>query len=239
MSDKITLAKKTLYSKPIGVIILGAANRPSLDEPRSLIQLKNTNLIQHQIKIIKDLFHTPDLIFVGGYQLNQIKKELPKNIRIGENNQYETTNIGKSLAIGLDINILDSVLIVYGDMFFQHDIFDHLHTDVSSAIYSNNKNKKQEVGVIVNGTNVETFSYNSKSKWAQIAYLTGDELKIFKNLCEQRENHTLTGFEILNTVINVGGSIKAVETETEFFTDIDTIDDVRKVRRYINKGIIS
>lgn len=239
MSDKITLAKKSLYSKPIGVIIVGANRRPLITEPRSLINLKNTNLINHQIKIITDLFHSSDLIFVGGYEIEQIKKALPKNVRVGVNEEFDSTNTAKSLKIGLDINILDSVLIVYGDLFFKHDVFDHLHTDTSSIIYSTQKNKKLEVGVIVNNGIVENFSYSSKMKWAQLAYLTGKELLQFKELCNDKNNYNLSGFEIFNEIINRGGKIKAVETETEFFLDIDTNDDIKKVKRYVTKGIIS
>lgn len=239
MSDKITLAKKSLYSKPIGVIIVGANRRPLITEPRSLINLKNTNLISHQIKIITDLFHSSDLIFVGGYEIEQIKTALPKNVRVGVNEDFENSNTTKSLKIGLDINVLDSVLIVYGDLFFKHDIFDHLHTDTSSIIYSNQKTKKLEVGVIVNNGYVDNFSYSSKSKWAQLAYLTGKDLTIFKELCDDKNNYNLSGFEIFNEMINRGSKLKAVETETEFFIDIDTNEDIRKLKRYVTKGIIS
>lgn len=239
MSDKFTLAKKTLYSKPIGVIIAGASRRPFFDEPRSLLSINNTNLINHQIKIINDLFHTPDIIFVGGYQIEKIQSSLTKPIRIGVNENYNNSSIIKTIQIGLNINILDSVLIIYGDMFFNHDIFDHLHTDTSSAIYSNKKNKKQEVGVVVNGNSIDNFSYNSKSKWAQILYLTGTELKKIKELCNKKENENLMGFEILNQMINQGGKLKAIETEAEFFIDIDTLEDYRKTKRYLSKGRVT
>ena len=47
------------------------------------------------------------------------------------------------------------------------------------------------------------------------------------------------GFEIINKMINQGGKLKAVETEAEFFIDIDTLEDYRKTKRYLSKGRVT
>lgn len=234
MNSKFTAAKPSIYSKLLTVLIPGAgsSDRLNLEEPKSLISIKNETLLNYQVRVLNDLFQNADFIFVGGFGLDKIMKIVPKNVRVIENENYTCHNTARSIDLGLKATITDSVLIVFGDLYFTPDIFKNLHTDTSSVIFTGTPIKKSEIGIISENGLVTNMSFKLKTQWAQIVYLTGKELKLLRKIAYNHKNNKMFGFELINKVIDMGGQFKAVETESQF-TDIDTPDDLKRLRKWL------
>jgi hypothetical protein len=93
---------------------------------------------------------------------------------------------------------------------------------------SRNKFEEKEVGVtIVNGY-ATVLSYNLPTKWCQIAYLGTNELNIFKKLLSKQDFNTkyLLTFEILNKILENGGSFKCFDIGNGFIKEIDNLKDI-------------
>ena len=75
---------------------------------------------------------------------------------------------------------------------------------------------------------IANFSYGLPDKWAQISYLTGRELDLFKEICYNEDAVRWFGYEALNEVINLGGKIESHEIKTAKIVDVDTPQDLQK-----------
>ena len=87
----------------------------------------------------------------------------------------------------------------------------------------------REVGITSVNNKASILSYGLKDKWAQIAFLTGKELAILRNLCcksNDDSKHLLT-FEIINSIINKGGSFKVHKPDKTFIVEIDCMKDIK------------
>ena len=72
------------------------------------------------------------------------------------------------------------------------------------------------------------FSYGLPTKWCQIAYVTGKECKILKNIFNKFDSthKKMLSFEILNKMISMGAVFKCHEPEGMSILEIDRIKDL-------------
>ena len=86
------------------------------------------------------------------------------------------------------------------------------------------------MGVTINKSGTaEILSYGLPTKWGQIAFLTGKELKILNNIFYKFNtiNKKLLSFELLNEVIMMGGTFKCYEPSDMSIIEIDCIKDLK------------
>jgi NDP-sugar pyrophosphorylase family protein len=197
--------------------------------PKSLIKLPNKlTIIDYQIQLILSKFPNANIIVVHGYEATKVMNYTSslKVINI-ENERYATTNVVRSIAIGLRAALTDKILIIYGDLLCSASMLklpdEHissLYIDGSSTMTDN------EVGCIIHNNYIESLMYDLPNKWAQIVYLTGRELDICKKLAYNINNENLLGFEILNEIINQGGKFACIQPKNSWANDIDCAKDL-------------
>jgi hypothetical protein len=117
---------------------------------------------------------------------------------------------------------------MHGDLHFNVST---LHVDYGkSFIIVDNKNmiSEKEVGVTVCNQTASIFSYGLSTKWCQIAYVTGKELKILQNIFNRFDDRCkkMLSFEILNRMISMGAVFKCHEPEGMSILEIDRIKDL-------------
>ena len=73
------------------------------------------------------------------------------------------------------------------------------------------------------------LSYGLSVKWCQIAFLTGREFAILRQICSKGtpESKTLLTFEVINSIINRGGAIRAHEPKQMSIVEIDCMKDIK------------
>ena len=231
-----TFAKKngsgTSDKSLLSVIIpvAGMGHRMKSYGPKCLLHAdKDSTIIERIIHNVYKSYPYSDVITVVGFDADKVIKTLPRDIRIIENQLYEETNVVESLRLALNNSVCDNVLIIYGDLIFNQDAILGITEDGSCAVVdTKSRFKNEEIGVTVVNDKISSFAYGLDTKWAQIIYLTGTELNIFRELCFDRKKNRLYPFEILNMVINRGGKIKAIEPDEMEILEVDSLRDLQK-----------
>lgn len=197
---------------------------------KSLISLTpNVNLITHQLSIIRKTFVNSEIILVVGFEADKLIQKTPNDIIKIENEKYETTNVARSIGIGLNAATSENVLIIYGDLVFNDKAL-RIPLTESLLIIDKNTMVGDEVGCSVNDNRVDILSYELPQKWAQIVYLKNKELDLMRRICCNRLHDNLYGFEIINKVIDSGGTFLAYQPDKIKINDIDSSKDLLTIR---------
>ena len=90
------------------------------------------------------------------------------------------------------------------------------------------------MGCIADGDHkLEHMMYDLPDKWGQIAYFQGLELGYLKEIVWNRNNSRLFGFEVINKIIERGGTFECQKTEKIKLIDVDTSKDIERARQVI------
>lgn len=228
--------KRTTPEYDVIIPAAGMGHRMKYYGPKSLTELNhNTTILQHQLKIINSIYRDTRIILVVGYQADKIIKKVPQYITVIENENFVNTNVTRSIGMGLNASTKDGVVIIYGDLVFNRYALGFEIGDKSTIVIDKYKTMSDnEVGCVVNSNNIiEQLWYDLPDKWAQIVYLTGKELQLAKQLCNNPTNYNIYGFEMLNKIIGNGGEFKAFQPYKIKVNDIDCLKDLT-----IAKGIL-
>lgn len=229
MSGKYVTFAKTQRPKDdrLTVIIPTAspANRNKTIGARSLIKLSEyDNVLSRQVNILRNVYQELDILVVVGHNSDKICRTVP-GLRYIENDRFAETSVVRSIALGLRATITDRVLIVYGDLVFNREIF-NFDNSKSSIVVNSKSMKDSEVGVIVQDGLVTNLAYDLDKKWSQIVNLCGKELGLFRQYVNKREFEKCMCHEILNMVISDGGKFVAASPSNAHLVEIDCHKDI-------------
>lgn len=218
----------------ISIIIpaAGLGSRMKSYGPKSLLQIKDsTTIIENQLKHIFKYFYKPQVILVTGFKSNKIKNFLSnRRIDIIENENWETTNVGESIKIGMELVKHKNLILLNGDL-----VFNAWALKVPFGMYSMmlidklGYMKDEEVGCLIRDSKVINVMYDLPNKWAQIIYLTGKELKILQKNMKNIDYSKSYCFEIINNIIDSGGEFFAYSPPRMKITDIDSSKDLNLI----------
>ena len=203
--------------------------------PKSLIKVTpDKNIIDNQIEIINKNFNNHEVILVCGFEADKLMNNTPDNIVKIENENYEKTNVVRSIGLGLRAATSDKVLIIYGDLVFNEETIKNLKPETSSLVVdSSSTMKDDEVGCNISNHNVEQMLPDIDNKWAQIAFLIGDELEMLKKISWNRDKSHYFGFEAMNEIIEKGGKFKSLSPQGMKITDVDSSKDLTTARKIL------
>ena len=226
------MAKHKIKSKeedPITIIIAaaGAGRRMKSYGPKSLLTIKGKTILSRQLEEIRTEFPTANIVLVCGFEADKVMDRACGDIITLENENYQDTNITRSVSIALRAINTSRVLIMCGDLVFSKGTLKHVDCKVSSILANKNKHKSSEVGCVINqDKNIENMMYDLDLKWAQVIYLQDRALQIFKKLVFDRSNKKLFLFEIINKLVDSGCKIKCVENNSIQIVDVDVSRDI-------------
>ena len=229
---------KDLDAVPVTVIIpaAGMGRRMKSYGPKSLIKIGDSTLIKNQIATLRECLETRNIILVCGFRAEKLMDETPDSIIKIENELYEESNVVRSIAMGLRaIQSETTVVIIYGDLVFNQAAIESLDLEKSCVIIDAVNMGSSEVGCIIDSKNkLANMMYDLPEKWGQIAVFKGRELDLLKELCWDKKNNRKFGFEIINRIIDKGGSFDCIRNEEIKVIDIDSSKDIQKA-----KGILT
>jgi choline kinase len=216
--------------KYISVIIpaAGLGSRMKSYGPKCLFPTLNGSTILNKIiHNVQKVYPHCEIIVATGFEADRVIESVPKDIRIVENQLYDTTNMVESIRLSLNNAIYNDIIIINGDLIFNVYTLQNITKQGSCVLIdTQDRFQKNEIGVTAVEGSAVHFSYGLPTKWAQIVYLTGVELNLFKTFCSDRENNKRYTFEILNMVIENGGSILADEPKGMQIIEVDSIKDI-------------
>lgn len=211
----------------------GAGKRMRSYGPKGLIDICGKPLLKRQIDCIRNCIPNSEVTIVTGFEAHKIKQHIKtENVTFCFNEFYQDTNVAYSIYLAMrKVHDYDGILIVYGDLVFNEATLSNFDLSKSFVIVDNKKQMAdEEVGVHINGEAIQQFTYNSDTKWAQIAYLQGEELDLFMYAMEEQSAERFFGFEILNYILDNEGQLTAVFKPEMKIAEIDYAKDIYKAR---------
>jgi choline kinase len=219
--------KKIVKPENICVTILaaGIGSRIKSYEPRSLLKIKDKTLIEHQITTINSCFQEPEIICVVGYESQRVIKKVKDSVRFVENQLYNATNTSESLRLAVNNTNKKGVLFMHGDLLFNPETITLDYSNSFVVVDTQDRIEKKEAGLTIENGKASIFSYGLECKWCQIAYITGKELRIARQifLKFEEQHKKLLSFEILNKIIAQGGSFNCHEPDGMRIIEIDKV----------------
>lgn len=199
--------------------------------PKCLLKLDGKNtILSHQVKILKDCYPYSEIIVSVGFEADKIIKSGISGCRFVENQLYEQTNVIEELRLALNNIQYDNVLLIHGDLVFSKKAIDNLTKDGSCLLGSSlSKFPDDELGITVDNNNYASIiAYGTPIKWGYVAYLCGQELLTFKNLCRDRNKNNLFCHEVINQLLERHTKIKVIDNINLDIIKIETIRDIKK-----------
>lgn len=228
-------AKKTNpgRSSELSVIIpsAGIGRRMKDKNPKALSIIHGSTLVERQVNAVWTQFPKAEIFIVVGYQADKVRDSLKDYpIRFIYNPIYESTNVAFSIGLAMQASTSHQALIIYGDLFFNKEAISHISDGNSKILVDTARTFNQdEVGFVTDEKEMVTnLSYGLARKWAQITYLTGAELDLFKNICYNEDRVRWFGYEAINETIENGGLFETQEVSSSYVVDIDTQQDLQK-----------
>jgi CTP:molybdopterin cytidylyltransferase MocA len=214
----------------------GTGRRMKSYGPKPMIDLPGgETVLGRQIRVLRTVFPKSDLVVVVGYEADRVMRSLPPGVRAVENESYETTGVARSLGMGLRVALHRRILIVYGDLVFTAPAVSWAASAGPSVLLdSHGQMDSEEIGATVVGGFVTSFNYGLPAKWGQVALLAGRELDLFKRFVWSEDTRRHFGFEALNSVIDAGGRIRAVEPAGVRIVEIDAPRDIERAREIVS-----
>ena len=239
MSNRhIKKIKKSLDAKGLDILIpaAGLGKRMKSHGPKSLIPIKyGQRILDRQVNLIDDYFKKYNLVIVCGFEADKLIAESPAEAIKIENELYENTNVARSISLGLRaIPSSKRLLLINGDLVFTDNMIGAMSYDYSCIFVSEQCMGDGEVGCIINEKgHLENLMYDLPVKWCQVAYFQGKELEELRNIACQRKNKKLFTFEIINKIIDRGGTFKCMKNPSVKVIDVDTSKDIKRAKEII------
>ena len=230
MSRFIQKIKRSSISTGIALLCAGLGNRIRSNEPRSLIKIGDKCLLSWQLDTLKSMFSKPNILVGVGVGSQKIMKKFSGDVSFIENQLYKQTGSFETFRLLVNASTDDSVLLVHGDLYFDASILHDADFSKSFVVLdTSNSIGDREVGMTSVNSKASILSYGLPDKWAQIAFFTGKELAILRQLCYKTndESKFLLTFEIINSIIGKGGSFRVHKPEKTFIVEIDCMKDIK------------
>ena len=162
----------------------GMGHRMRSYGPKPLIRLDaNQNIIQRQLRFIQNNFSNCEIILVAGFESDKLMKNTPDFLIKIENENYEKTNVVRSIGMGLRAATTDKILIIYGDLVFNEETLCNLKLEQSCVLIDESDTMGiDEVGCNINDSSIEQLLPDMPNKWGQISFfIDKDKMLVPKN----------------------------------------------------------
>jgi len=218
-------------STKVQVIILGAGQSERLKayEPRPLIKIGGTTILERQIEAVSKYFSQCEFIFVGGIERGKMLSGLPPGVRFVENQLYETTNNVESLRLGINNSQYGNILFLHGDLFISTHFFKYFdHSKTCIPIDEEYQIRKEEVGVTVIDSVASCLEYTLRPKWCQMAYFNETDTKILRSVINDIPNvDTMLSYELINYMIShYHIKFNCIPVKNKTIKEIDSLKDL-------------
>lgn len=226
--------KRTVVHAPQTNIILlsaGSGDRIKNLGSRSLLQIRGTTLLDHQLNRLSVIFPDSTITVVIGYESNKIIKQYHSRVRLIENTKHEETGAAASLRLAANSIVGNNLLIIHGDLWFDDSAFGGIELTKSFAVVSDGF-RKEEVGLIISEDRISNFSYGLKDKWGQIAFLTGKELDLARSWLNSHDCSNKFVFECLNYIVSNKGKISPHHNQGKIIEIDNPKEDINAIASF-------
>jgi hypothetical protein len=207
--NKATKKIQTKIQEPISIILLydSTVNRMKSYGPVALLNInEEIKILDYHISFINASFENADIVICIGPQPDKIIKYIQSkyyntNIRIIENQIYNSTNACESLRLCLN-NITSSNVLLINALTLPKKILPLQKSGI--MLYISEENNKSEIGININEKNqVEHMSFAAKNSWLEMMWINNKHIvAIIKKLLLQESYKKKMLFELINDIIS-------------------------------------
>ena len=135
----------------------------TLKYPKTSFKLdENTTVLQRMVRSIRKADKNAEIVVVGGYKADDVKKELEnENVHFVMNPFYEVTNSISSVWFARDYLERENVAVVHGDVVFSDDIIENYLTVPTDVPY-----------VLVDSSRLRDGAYNTVTQDEQVLVMS-------------------------------------------------------------------
>lgn len=198
----------------MNVIILGDKFQKRMKSKGcvGLIRVNKLNILQHQIKYLRQAFNDCNIVYVYGFDSKKFVSYLNKNDSLQNNFTpihnplYNKYNNGYSLSLAKNY-LVDECLILFGDNMIGNKVFDKFSSDGGSQIFVA-PNIKNRLGCILVDNKIENISFDLDNYLYEMYYLSKNDSLMLKQLIDNSKYYNYFVFELINKLINNNCYIK-------------------------------
>ena len=210
MSRRHVSKIKREETNDIGIVLLAYETGQKSKSHTSKYLLSTNNgesVLERQSKIISGVFSENSLYIATGSDCDKIASMVSKNVRIVENQNFQSTGAAEYIRLVINNSAESSLLIVDGSILFSEDVLLDLDFSKSFVLCSEESSEQQEIGATISEGCISQFSFGLQNKIYDMIFLKDHELNLAEKICKNRDKNKLLMFEVLNFVVNNGGSI--------------------------------
>ena len=111
---------------------------------------------------------------------------MPKNVRIVENQNFQSTGAAEYIRLVINNSTERSLLIIDGNILFSEDVLLDLDFSKSFVLCLEGINEQQDIGATISEGRISQFSFGLKSKICDMIFLKDHELNLAEKICKNR-----------------------------------------------------
>jgi choline kinase len=207
--------------------------------PKSLIRIDGyTTLLDLQLKSIKETFGQVDTIFITGNEHKYIADKITANkenkyIRVVQNKKYDSTSVAASISLGIELAKNNNILVIYGDLFFQPELFSNA-TNNNFCIFSETSDHNK-VGCSLQENRVLNFDFGFNNQFREIFYLTSEYAEKYADLTYKKPyRNKFLSHEIFNLMLAEGMNFEYVSANSPI-VEVNSPDNIVEARKLLRK----
>lgn len=209
-------------------VVIPAAGRTRDGCPGALRNVRGEPLVHRQLRLLRATLPRCRVVVVTGHHAELVERVLPRGVVRVRNRDYATTNVARSVAVGLG-RCRGPALVVYGDLVFNAAAVAAFRRQRTPAVLVEpDAARKGEVGVNVVGGRAAYFSYGLPVRWCQMAYLDARCNGLFCEYAWRPQAARWLGHEVLNLLAE-RAEFAALAAAGAAVRDVDSAGDLRTI----------
>jgi hypothetical protein len=221
---KVSESEQEMVEELTSFILIADSPNPRMRSygPTSLLNIRESRLIDMQIAEILKYFKNYEIILCTGFESDKITRYIKSkykniNIRTVENQQFEETNSCETLRLALNNINNDSIFILDGNLIFDGKIL--LNNINKPYILFEPENKTLEIGININERGyTEYMGYGASNYWSEIIYL--NDATIINSLSRHLSVNNFKRkfiFEAINSLIGSRLNLTAIKNDNAVY----------------------
>lgn len=210
------------------------------NKPKPLIKIGDKSILEHQLDSLSHL-SLEEVIVVGGFQSEQLRKMCNERFTLLVNNKYESTNSMYSLWVARDKLRDSSFIILNGDVVTTKNTISKLTSTLKTSSTLKIEKKSYDFGemnlveqnnkLIAIGKNLDPEICDGES--GQISFISSSDSSLFFDridylICDKKEYSHFPA-KAYDAVIEKS-NIVVIDNGNEPWYEVDTLSDLEKVR---------
>lgn len=188
--------------------------------PLPLVSISNYKLIDLQVKAIQEAFKNFEIILCVGFDAEKICKYVRAkyhnvNIRIVENQLFNSSNSCESVRIALNNTLNHKILICNGNLLINTQSLLLINYSQTCVLIETQPCENLEIGINIDDNHkAQYFSFGACKTWSEVLFLDNrDVIEAFRKIVVSPESKNKFIFEAINEILKIKYPIQCIKNQ--------------------------